>query len=248
MHELVTVLIPFFGFPLTAVERHALRTCQEHLGDFPITFLKSEAQTVSQEVQALCPAADSVSFDERYFVNGHSYTRLLLSGALYEQLSWTRYILLLEMNTSITANQLAYWCRQGYDFIQSYPPLASDPPLIQSLPRRFNPASHIAASAERMGVFEQNNGISLRRVKACKKILSGKKRAAHHFLTHHQNCRNDSLFWEYYTNRWYPELITPNAIARRRFARSQAELDAAGTALEYPFAVSGVKEWPVQSI
>jgi hypothetical protein len=246
MTELVTVLIPLFTLPLTPLEAYALETCQKHLGDFPITFIKSENLPLSDEVRAICPNADSVSFDPRYFMDRTSFTKLLLSQTLYEQFSWSRYLLILELNVSVTKNELGYWCRQGYDYIQSFPEHDPLPTFLQSIPRRLNPGRYLTLDSGISAAFERSNGVSLRRVKAFERLVKGRKRAINHFLNDFPNPWNDSLFWEYYLNRWRPDLITPNALARRHFARNQASLKLVSELNPLPFSVSALDYIPVQ--
>ena len=245
MTELVTVLVPLFSLPLTPLETYALQTCQVHLGDFPITFLKSDNLPLSDEVRAICPNADSISFDPRYFFDRSGYTKLLLSGALYEQFSWSRYLLILELNAAISKNELAYWCRQGYDFIQSTPEQATPTSLLQSLSRRFNPGRYLSTELDGP-TFEKSNGVSLRRVKALGKLVKGRKRAINHFLNDYPEPWNDTLFWEYYLNRWRPELITPNALVRRHFAQSQATLKLISASAPPPFSLTALDHIPVR--
>lgn len=243
MNELVTVLIPLFGPSLTPVEVHALKSCQKHLGDFPITFLKSDTLALSDEIRDICPNADSVSFDPRYLASRQGYTKLLLSGELYDQFSWNRYLLIMELNASISRNELGYWCRQGYDFIQSFPEQDTNTFFLQSLPRRLNPGRYLSPQSEGTLTFERSNGVSLRRVKAFAKSVKGRKRAINRFLTAHPHPLNDSLFWEYYLNRWRPELITPNALTRRHFAQNQASLNLVSASTELPFSVTALDRY-----
>jgi hypothetical protein len=248
MTELVTVLVPLFNLPLTPLESFALKTYQAHLGDFPITFLKSENLPLSDELRAICPNADSVSYDPRYFVNRTGYTKLLLSTMLYEQFSWSRYLLILELNAAISKNELAYWCRQGYDFIQPFPSHTHELSLAESLRRRFNPTAYLTANSDTKNTFELNSGVSLRRVKAFQKLTERKKRAINQFLTDHPKTWNDASFWEYYVNRWRSELITPNALARHHFAQSQALVALRNDSTQVPFSLTSLDFIPVQEI
>ena len=246
MNELVTVLIPLFGLPLTPVELYALESCQKHLGDFPITFLKSDTLTLSDEIRDICPNADSVSFDPRYLASRRGYTKLLLSGELYDQFSWNRYLLIMELNASISRNELGYWCRQGYDFIQSFPEHDKPISFLQSLPRRLNPRRYLSPESEGTLTFERCNGVSLRRVKALAKLVKSKKRAINRFLAAYPDPWNDSLFWEYYLNRWRSELITPNALTRRHFAQNQASLNLVSAVATPPFSITALDHIPVR--
>lgn len=246
MTELVTVLIPLFGHPLTPVEAYALASCHKHLGDFPITFLKSDTLPLSDELRDICPNADAVSIDPRYLASRRGYTKLLLSGELYDQFSWSRYLLIMELNGSISRNELGYWCRQGYDFIQSFPEHDQPTSFLQSLPRRFNPGRYLSAESEGSATFERSNGVSLRRVKAFEKLVKGRKRAINRFLTEYPDPWNDSLFWEYYLNRWSPNLVTPNTLARRHFAQNQASLDLVSAPAPLPFSVTALDHIPVR--
>ncbi|MPR36783.1 DUF5672 family protein [Salmonirosea aquatica] len=245
MTELVTVLVPLFGLPLTPLETYSLQTCQRHLGDFPITFLKSDSLTLSDEVRSICPTADSVSFDPRYLANRTGYTKLLLGENLYEQFSWSRYLLILELNTVVTKNELAYWCRQGYDLIQAFPTFDEKVSPVRSMVRRFSPTAHLAPQSYERQTFERSAGISLRRVKSFQKLVRRKKRSMNRFLTDYPDPQNDSLFWEYFVNRWRPELITPNALARRHFAQNQASFNRVPAPNLIPFSITDFDDFPL---
>ena len=152
----------------------------------------------------------------------------------------------MELNASISRNELGYWCRQGYDFVQSFPEHDKPTSVLQSLPHRLNPGRHLSPESEGTLTFERSNGVSLRRVKAFAKLVKGKKRAINRFLTAYPDSWNDSLFWEYYLNRWSPELITPNALTRRHFAQNQASPNLVSASAALPFSVTALDHIPVR--
>lgn len=249
MKEPVTILIPVFSLPLTAVAMNSLATVQAHLGDFPITFIKGESLTQIEELTEFCPSADFVSFDDRYFSSRTGYAKLLLGAELYQNFGWSRYLLICEMNTVINCNELAYWCRQGYDFIQPFPDFWVQNSADLGLKKRFDTQTFIEQSNPEMKVFGQASGISLRNIEAFQKLTKRKRRAIHRYLAWATDLENDAIFREFYVNRWWPEMNTPTALSRNRFAQSAIFAAENSGVSEKPFAISGlVKPMPAPNI
>ncbi len=236
MKELVTVVIPISEAALTPTESHCLLTYQEFLSGFPMTFLCPPSLKKSEVHQKICPDADFVSCDERYFQSAGGIAKLLLDPDLYEQFSWSRYLLVANLTTKITKNELAYWCRQGYDLVQQVPPFEEKKTTKDRLTRRINPTGYLETYKTESREYDERAGFSLRKVEAMSKLLKKKKRSIYHFFSSNPGVHHDALFWEYYTNRWTPDLITPNAISRSRFANSEPFEPNS----ELPFAITGV--------
>ncbi|WP_373514755.1 DUF5672 family protein [Persicitalea sp.] len=240
MKELVTILIPVFELPMTAVAMNSLASVNEHLGDFPITFIKGEGMKQVEELTEFCPSADFVSFDDRYFSSRTGYAKLLLGTELYQNFGWSRYLLICEMNTVITKNELAYWCRQGYDFIQPPPDFLTQKSGTFNVKRRFNTREYIQENHNELAEFSKGSGISLRNIEAFYKLTKRKGRTIHSYLNLAMHLENDAIFWELYTNRWWPELNTPTLLSRKRFAQSAPYDTVTTVVLEKPFAISGL--------
>lgn len=215
----VSILIPLFGSELSIREVASLMSCNEHLNDFPITFIKGESNLNIESAMELCPSADFVSFDDRYFANRLNYTKLLLSEELYSQFGWSKYLLINELSSEIRKNELAYWCRQGFDYIQGVPPERAKETYMDKVSMRINPAQYVGEHKESLQVYETLNGLSLRLVETCWSFVKSNKRSIANFLNNTEDATNDSIFWEYYINRWWPQLTTPNDIARSRFVQ-----------------------------
>ncbi len=240
MKEPVTILVPDFYRPLTAAERHALTSVQVHLGDFPITFLKAESENLWYELGELCPDADTVSYDDRYFASRQSFAKLLLGGKLYEDFSWTRYLLILEVNTVINRNELAHWCRQGYDLVQMDPGVTKNDDWLDHMNRRLYPSAYLTKNNGWMLEYAEMSGISLRRVEACRKVTRRKKRLIHHYLTTHPNLGSDAPFWEFYLNRWRSNILVPNQVGREFFVKPYSDHLFNGQSTDQPFAYTGL--------
>lgn len=217
---------------------NSLASVHAHLGDFPITFIKGVSFTKTQELTDFCPSADFVSFDDRYFSSRTGYAKLLLGNELYHNFGWSRYLLICEMNTVITRNELAYWCRQGYDFIQPLPDFMAKQPASFSVQKRFNTQNFIRENQDDLNSFSRASGISLRNIEAFQKLIKGKKRSVSRFLSSAERLENDAIFWELYANRWWPDLNTPTSLSRHRFAQS-ATL-AVTSASASSFAITGL--------
>lgn len=237
MKELVTLIIPVSTPELSAPEAYCLRTYQEHLSGFPITFIGPEPLKKSEVYRELCPEADYVALDDRYFVARGGLAKLLLNSELYEQFSWSRYLLVGNLTTRITKNELAYWCRQGYDLVQQFPSFEKHKNQRDYLTKRLNPSGYLATYQAQTREFDRTGGFSLRKVDTMAKLVKKKKRAIHNFFTSNPTLDSDALFWEYYANRWTPELLVPNTISRDRFADSGPFASTA----EMPFAITGIE-------
>lgn len=237
MKELAAVLIPIFQVPLHDLEKESLRSCNDHLGDFPLFFLVSESEKNRDELLSLCPCAKFIALDARYFANRRSYAKLLLSPTFYEEWGWARYILLLETSIIINRNELAYWCRQGYDLIQLSAGERLKPNWRQRLAKLANPASLLTAGNDEVVNYGQYSALSLRKVETFTKLTRQKSRSVHRFLSSSVPLWNDSLFWELYSNRWFPDLLVPNAISRNRFVLPNQKEHAGMVESDRPFAV-----------
>ena len=240
MKEPVTIVIPVLELPLPAVAMNSLATVHEHLGDFPITFIKGHGLTDVAELTEFCPTADFYSFDDRHFSSRKGYAQLLLSAEFYESFGWSRYLLICEMNTVITKNELSYWCRQGHAFIQPQPEFMTGAAGVLSLKRRVDPAGFLEDQQREVLEFSRLAGISLRNTEVFRKLARRKRRAIHRYLTSGLDAPNDAPFWEFYPNRWWPELNTPVALSRRRFAQSRIFAAKPAGNPELPFAISGL--------
>ncbi|MBU1820616.1 MAG: hypothetical protein KKG00_03765 [Bacteroidetes bacterium] len=237
MKELVTIVIPVLEKPYHDSELSTFKYYQKYLGDFPITFLKGESAGIPDGLSEVFPQADSMSFDSQYLHNQQTFTRLLLNPDLYEQFSWTRFLLIADPHTTIVKNELAYWCRQGYDLVQPIPAVPAELPVADLLLKRLNPLAFVQKYHPKAGDIVQTGGFSLRKVDTFAKYTKNKKRRIHTFFGNFPEAESDQLFWEYFINQFSPQLIVPNAISRRRFVQSTTAANEA-PATEKPFAIS----------
>jgi hypothetical protein len=203
MKELVTIVIPVLDKPYQTTELNALKHYQDHLGDFPITFLKGESAGIPAELSDVFPKADSITFDSRYLHNQQTFTRLLLNPELYEQFSWTRFLLIADPQITILKNELAYWCRQGYDLLQPRPAVPPALPLADQLMQRFNPVAFV----QKYQLTEQAGSFSLRKADTFARLTKSQKRKIHTFVSSFPDINSDQLFWEsigYHRNLSFP--------------------------------------------
>ncbi|TDB64489.1 DUF5672 family protein [Arundinibacter roseus] len=234
MKELVTILIPLSDKDLTPFQKKNLASCQAHLGDFQITFIKADCNECVAEVLEICPKADFFSVDDRYFTASQGLAKFLLSEELYDMFSWSRFLLWFDMNSYVHRNELAYWCRQGYDLIQLYPAFDTNLTQMDQWRRIINPGKSILLEKEIYRSFQHSAGFSLRRVDVFQKLVRKKKSLIFSFFQEMSgiDSANDSLFLEYYLNRWRTDLAIPNQISRNRFVH----LDHLLMQEEMPFA------------
>ena len=144
------------------------------------------------------------------------------------------------MNTVIVKNELAYWCRQGYDFIQPCPEFLAERTLKDSVKKHLDPQSFIQNNKAELAAYGKASGVSLRNIDAFTKLTRRKRRTINRYLAANSTLENDAIFWELHANRWWPELNTPTPLSRNRFAQSSAVVTQTNSDAEKPFAISGL--------
>lgn len=224
MKELVTVVVPLFNASLTQSEELSLSRCIELLDHFPLIFITGDGSN-GNDLKEKYPQTDIYRFDPVFFETKSNFCKLLLSDDFYERFDWSEFLLVHNLNSLILRNELRYWCKQGYDYIQPFPdPLA---PSLMDLFRdkQLDSESH---------TLLESCGISLRRVSAIRKVLKKKKSKVYLFKL--GNPLNDALFWEQQMSKLFSSLILPKPVVRKRFARFSSE----NTPTDELFALTGL--------
>jgi hypothetical protein len=241
MKELVTVVVPLLRSELTAFESQLLNQTARELDGFPFLFVSAEGVDVSAVTQKY-PGSTTYTFADRYFQDRASLARLLLTRAFYEQFAWSEFILVHELNSVVCRNELRYWCRQGYDFIQPVSqnitqstfggPLGYLQQLLNSAP--------LSAEA-RFDLLQC--GLSLRRVSTMQKVLSRYTKKVHDIKAGTSGLLgNDSLFWEEVSNKLWPALQVPTPVVRRRFAQMPESTPDQTNPAQQLFGFTGLQE------
>ena len=147
----VAVVIPIYKAELNDLEKISLAQVRKVLGNYPIVFVAPEGKNFPY----LQPGDMLVQFHPQYFQSVKTYSELLLSPMFYEPFLVFDYILLYQLDAFVFYDALEYFCSLNYDYIGAAWPYH----VWQGLKFEKTP---------RVG----NGGFSLRKVKACHKILT----------------------------------------------------------------------------
>lgn len=97
-------------------------------------------------------------FENSFFENVSSYSKLLLSCAFYERFQQYTHMLIYQLDAYVFEDQLMNWCDAGYDYIGA--------PWIED-----KSGKHIKGEITGVG----NGGFCLRNISKCKNVLSSTK-------------------------------------------------------------------------
>ncbi len=164
--HLVAVVIPVYKAEFTAFEAISMRQCLTVLGAYPIIVIKPRHLDLS-ELQNEYPRLQFCAFDDAYFESVDGYNKLLTTVEFYQAFEGYEYILIHQLDAFVFRDQLADWCRRGYDYVG-----APQVRLTHDDPPRVRP-NRDAGDWKRVLL---NGGLSLRRVQACIRVLKAFKR------------------------------------------------------------------------
>ena len=152
----VAVVIPIYKEEINELEKISLAQVRKVLGRYPIIFVAPQDKKISY----LEPGDMLVQFHPQYFQSRETYSQLLLSPFFYEPFLIFDYILIYQLDAFVFYDALEDFCSLGYDYIGAPWPYPS-----------WNASSYRTVKIKktpRVG----NGGFSLRKVKACHKLLT----------------------------------------------------------------------------
>lgn len=214
------VVIPVYKPQLTDYERISMTQCVRILGNYPIWLAAPQSLDLSV-YRTIHPAIQVRTFDNSYFTDVQGYNRLMLSAEFYQAFSDQEYVLIHQLDAFVFQDNLAYWCRQNYDYIGA-PWLRDrdftgwfdqlDFTLRKAVatwidlkkPDGITPREIISLNS--VG----NGGFSLRRISAMlhwQKAME-QKIAKYAQISMHQY--HEDAFWGIEVNRHWPRLRIPN--------------------------------------
>ena len=157
------VVIPVYQKELNPYEQISLRQCVSILGRHPLVIVKPDSLDLSDWLIDY-PMLQFESFDQSFFRSIRGYNELLCSEFFYKRFLAYEYILVYQLDAFVMRDSLMEWCRRGYDYVGA-------PQFSDVRPER----DHRQTVREFVsGFFQQpllNGGLSLRRVKACLRLL-----------------------------------------------------------------------------
>jgi len=114
----VAVVIPIYKSELTEYEKVSLDRCLQVLGTHPIIVIAPDELSV-ETIHSLT-ANNNIAveqFDNSYFKNVDSYSKLLLLPDFYRRFTCYKYILIYQLDAFVFSDSLLEWCSLGYDYI-----------------------------------------------------------------------------------------------------------------------------------
>jgi hypothetical protein len=159
--QLVAVVIPVYKTDFTPFEKISLRQCLKVLGGYPLIVIKPEGLDLSA-LQHEHPQLEFRAFEDSYFDGIDGYNKLLTSVSFYRAFESYEYILIHQLDAFVFQDQLADWCRRGFDYVG-----APQVRLTDEVPPRIR-ANTTPGEWRRVLL---NGGLSLRRVRACIRVL-----------------------------------------------------------------------------
>lgn len=141
----VLVGIPIYKPETDAAETASLRQVFSVLERHKIVFI-THSQLDVGFYQTQFPSASYSFFSPEFFASMDGYNRLLLSRDFYLRFHDQEYLLIYQTDAWVFRDELAYWCRQGFDYVGA--------------PWFDNPDPAVSMKMNQVG----NGGFSLRRI------------------------------------------------------------------------------------
>jgi hypothetical protein len=136
---------------LTDEESISLRHLYYFLKDHDVFFVIPKNMRIDSDM-----VTNVIKFEDHYFKNIQSYSKLLLSKTFYERFNKFEYILIYQLDCLVFSSQLLKWTQEGHDYIGA--------PLFKY---KNNPHKGLS----RVG----NGGFCLRNVEACLNVLTSRQ-------------------------------------------------------------------------
>lgn len=116
--QLVTVVVPTHLPEPTALGKVSLAQTLSVLGRHPITFVVPDTLDVSW-YEDFCRGKADIHFQRIAWRGIDEFGELMLSPQFFERFVDYEYILVCHLDAFVFKDDLADWCRQGYDYIGS---------------------------------------------------------------------------------------------------------------------------------
>ncbi|GAB3508301.1 hypothetical protein GCM10027341_43900 [Spirosoma knui] len=224
----VCVVIPVYKPEITEYEHISLTQCLRVLSSYPICLVAPHTLDTSY-YRKISSTLQLKTFDDRYFADIQGYNRLMLSEEFYQAFAEVDYILIHQLDAFVFRDDLANWCRQGYDYIGA--PWLRDRDFtgwrdelwfrvkqriatVFDLKKADGITPREIVSLNGVG----NGGLSLRRTAS---MLRGLRLFAHKLQAYeekHLHQYNEDVFWGIEVNRYWPLLRIPSYRKALHFA------------------------------
>lgn len=114
------IIIPIYKDELSGNEEKSLRRCLNVLGKYPVVFIAPYNLSCERYKQICSEYESFVSYEffkNKFFSNFNGYNALMVCGDFYRRFLNYEYILIYQLDAFIFENNLAFWCKQDYDYI-----------------------------------------------------------------------------------------------------------------------------------
>ncbi|GAB3888502.1 DUF5672 family protein [Spirosoma agri] len=222
------IVIPVYKPTLTEYEHIALTQCMRVLGTYPVWLAAPESLDISL-YRKLYPILQVRTFADRFFTDIQAYNKLMLSEEFYKAFTDVEYILIHQLDAFVFRDELADWCKKGYDYIGA-PWLRDRDFTSRSDELWFNLKKKVATLLDLKkpdGVTPKeiislngvgNGGLSLRRIPAMLRWLHRFERRIERYERIPNYHYNEDIFWGIEINRYWPLLRIPDYQIAMRFA------------------------------
>ena len=224
----VGIVIPIYKPHLTDYEKISLTQCMRVLGHYRVWLVAPRSLDISL-YQNLYPTLQCIRFDDEFFTDIQAYNRLMLSTVFYEAFTSVEYMLIHQLDAFVFQDDLADWCRRGYDYIgapwlrdrdftswhdEAWFRLKQRVATLLDLKKSDGVTPREIISLNGVG----NGGLSLRRIPAmlrCLHMFSNKISQYENISAYHYN---EDVFWGVEVNRYWPFLRIPRYRTALHFA------------------------------
>lgn len=197
---MVCVVVPIYRPQLSQDDRVSLLQTCTVLAGYPIIAIHPEGLDVSA-IQAEFPQLQFRSFQPQYFAGVEGYNRLMLSEDLYAAFLDYEYMLICQLDVFIFKDDLADWCRRGYDYVGApwlkrgvydWPGVRQFVQLYSAMQRRSGRLTQFDRY-NRVG----NGGLSLRRVESHLKVIRNQQDEVRLYaqVNNRKHLFNEDTFW-----------------------------------------------------
>lgn len=220
------VVVPLYKTALSKYELISLEQCFRVFKDKTIIAVKPVHLDISS-ILVKFPFSQVISFNDSFFESIHGYNELMLSPVFYKEFLAYNFMLIYQPDTFAFANDLDYWCAQGYDYIGApwIKPLKHNH-AFNRLIYTFKSYLYTKFNVTRQGLPKSkqfynktgNGGFSLRNIQLFYQLANEEKSLAEHYVGLKNLAFNEDLFWSIEINRKKKRINIPDYNTALRFS------------------------------
>jgi len=115
----IVIVVPIYKDELTELEAISLNQLLLVLNSYEIWFIKPyrvNFMSYSKVINERIPE-NIMCFDDKYFIDHYSYSKLLTSPMFYLKFKKYNYMLIYQLDAFVFRNELKEWCSKKFDYI-----------------------------------------------------------------------------------------------------------------------------------